>query len=112
MKASGEFVHPSSPHPELCATEGHSFCDSKAEVVKEASPETGEVKETMEIISSEDVLKTEDVIGAQEFGERDETMTTSDFIVLRYVKMIRACEVLFLYWELLNWGKEELSLDY
>lgn len=87
MKASGEFVHPSSPHPEHCATEGHSFCDSKAEVVKEASPETGEVEDTMEITSSEGVLRTEDVTATQDF-ERDKTTTTNDFIVLRYVKMI------------------------
>uniref|UniRef100_A0A672TKV2 POP1 homolog, ribonuclease P/MRP subunit n=1 Tax=Strigops habroptila TaxID=2489341 RepID=A0A672TKV2_STRHB len=60
MKASGEFVHPSSPHPEHCATEGHSFCDPEAEVMKEASPETGEVEETVEI-SSEGALKTEDL---------------------------------------------------
>lgn len=112
MKASGGFVPSSSPHPEHCATEGHSLCDSKAEVVKEGSSETGEVEETMEITSSEGVPKTEDVTGSQDFGERGETMTRSDFIVLRYVKMINTCEVLFLYWELLNWGKEELCLDY
>ncbi|XP_074997493.1 ribonucleases P/MRP protein subunit POP1 isoform X3 [Calonectris borealis] len=84
VKASGEFVHPSSPHSEHCATEGHSFCDPKAEVVKEASPETDEVEETMEITSSEGVLKT----GTQDFGERDETMATSDFIVLRSEKLL------------------------
>uniref|UniRef100_A0A8C0EZF0 POP1 homolog, ribonuclease P/MRP subunit n=1 Tax=Bubo bubo TaxID=30461 RepID=A0A8C0EZF0_BUBBB len=49
MKASGEFVRQSSPHPECCVTEGHSFCDPKAEVVEEASPETREVEETMEV---------------------------------------------------------------
>ncbi|XP_040443152.1 ribonucleases P/MRP protein subunit POP1 isoform X1 [Falco naumanni] len=86
MKASGELLHPSSPHPERCATEGHSFCDPEAEVLKEASPETGEV-ETMEVTSSEGVLKTEDVTGTQNFGERDETMT-SDFIVLRSEKLL------------------------
>lgn len=102
MKASGESVHPSSPHPEQCATEEHSFCDPKAEVVKEASSETGEVEETMEITSSEGVLKTEGVTDTQDFDERDETMTTSDFIVLRYVKMIHTCKVLFLHCELLN----------
>lgn len=101
MKASGESVHPSSPHPEQCATEEHSFCDPKAEVVKEASSETGEVEETMEITSSEGVLKTEGVTDTQDFDERDETMT-SDFIVLRYVKMIHMCKVLFLHCELLN----------
>lgn len=95
MKASGEFVHPSSPHPECCTTEGHSFCEPKAEVVKEASPDTGEVEETMGITSSESVLKTDDVTGTQDFDERGETMR-SDFIVLRYVKIIHACEVLFL----------------
>ncbi|KFV51005.1 Ribonucleases P/MRP protein subunit POP1, partial [Gavia stellata] len=88
MKASGEFVHPSSPHPERCASEGHSFCDPKAEVVKEASPETGEVEETMEITSSEGVLKTDDATGTQDFDERGETMTTSDFIVLRSEKLL------------------------
>ncbi|KAM9278779.1 ribonucleases P/MRP protein subunit POP1 [Cariama cristata] len=87
MKASGEFVRPSSPHPERCATEGHSFCDPKAEVAKEASPETGEVEDTMEITSSEGALKTEDVTGTQDFGDRDETMT-SDFIVLRSEKLL------------------------
>lgn len=112
MKASGECGHPSSPHPEHCTTGGHSFCDPKAEVVKEASSETGEVEEPMETTSSEGVLRTGDVTGTQDFGERDETMTRSDFIVLRYVRMIHACEVLLLYWELLNWGKEELTLHY
>jgi len=101
MKASGEFAHPSSPHPERCVTEGHSFCDSKAEVVNEASSETGEVEETMEITSSEGVTKTGDVTGAKDFGRRDEAMA-SDFVVLRYVKMIHACGVLFHNWELLN----------
>ncbi|KAM6412890.1 ribonucleases P/MRP protein subunit POP1 [Pluvialis apricaria] len=88
MKASGESVHPSSPLPEQCATEEHSFCDPKAEVVKEASSETGEVEETMEITSSEDVLKTEDVTGTQDFGEKEKTMTTSGFIVLRSEKLL------------------------
>ncbi|KFZ61506.1 Ribonucleases P/MRP protein subunit POP1, partial [Antrostomus carolinensis] len=87
MKASGEFVHPSSPHPECCTTEGHSFCEPKAEVVKEASPETGEVEETMGITSSESVLKTDGVKGTQDFDERGETMT-SDFIVLRSEKLL------------------------
>ncbi|KFP45232.1 Ribonucleases P/MRP protein subunit POP1, partial [Chlamydotis macqueenii] len=87
MKASREFVHPSSPHPEHCTTEGHSFSDSKTEVVKEACPETGEVEETMEITSSEGVLKTEDVSGTQDLCERDETMT-NDFIVLRNEKLL------------------------
>ncbi|KAJ7413257.1 hypothetical protein WISP_91770 [Willisornis vidua] len=86
MKASGGFVQPSSPHPECCTIEGHSFCDPKAEVVTEASPETGEVEETMEI-SSEGALKTEDVMSTQVFGERDETKT-SDFIVLRSEKLL------------------------
>lgn len=95
MKASGEFT-PSSPHRERCATEGHSFCYPKEEVVKEASPKTGEAEETMEITSSEGALKTEDVTGTQDFGERGETMTTNDFIVLRYVKM--------------NWGRPQLRL--
>lgn len=109
MKASGEFI-PSSPHRERCATEGHSFCYPKEEVVKEASPKTGEAEETMEITSSEGALKTEDVTDTQDFGERDETMTTNDFIVLRYVKMIYVCEVLFLYWELLNWERPQVRL--
>ncbi|NWI22539.1 POP1 protein, partial [Sula dactylatra] len=87
MKSSGEFLHPSSPNPERCATEGHSFCDPKAEVIKEASPETGGVKDTMEITSSEGVLKTEDVTGTQDFGERHEIMA-SDFIVLRSEKLL------------------------
>uniref|UniRef100_A0A8C9F1Y4 POP1 homolog, ribonuclease P/MRP subunit n=1 Tax=Pavo cristatus TaxID=9049 RepID=A0A8C9F1Y4_PAVCR len=73
MKASEEFVHPSSPHAEHCATEGHGFCDPKPEVVKEASPETGEVEETMEI-SSEDAIKTEGDTGTQDFGERGEKL--------------------------------------
>ncbi|KFR13046.1 Ribonucleases P/MRP protein subunit POP1, partial [Opisthocomus hoazin] len=87
MKASGEFAHPSSPHPERCVTEGHSFCDSKAEVVNEASSETGEVEETMEITSSEGVTKTGDVTGAKDFGRRDEAMA-SDFVVLRSEKLL------------------------
>lgn len=84
MKASEEFVHRSSPHAEHCATERHGFCDPKPDVVKEASSETGEVEETMEI-SSEDSIKTEGDTDTQDFGERGETMR-SDFIVLRYVK--------------------------
>ncbi|KFV90094.1 Ribonucleases P/MRP protein subunit POP1, partial [Eurypyga helias] len=87
MKASGEFAHPSSPHSEHCATQGHSFCDPKAEVVQEASPRPGEVEGTMEI-SSQGVLKTDDVTGAQDVGERDETMTTSGFVVLRSEKLL------------------------
>lgn len=87
MKASGGFLCPSSPHPDCCTTEGQTLCDPKAEAVVEASPETGEAEETMEITSSEGALKTEAVTGTQDFGERDETKT-SDFIVLRYVKMI------------------------
>ncbi|KFW94109.1 Ribonucleases P/MRP protein subunit POP1, partial [Phalacrocorax carbo] len=87
MKASGEFVHPSSPHPERCATEGYSFSGPKAEVIKEASPVTGEVEETMEITSCEGVLKAEDVTGTQDFGERHETMT-SDFVVVRSEKLL------------------------
>ena len=101
----------SSPHPECCVTEGHSFCDPKAEVVEEASAETREVEETMEVTRSEGALKTEDVTGTQDFGEKGETMT-SDFIVLRYVKMVHGYEALLLYWVLLNWGKEELRLGY
>lgn len=111
MKASGELVYPSSLHPEHCATEGHSFCDAKGEVVQAASPETGEVEETMEITSSEGALKTEDVTDTQDCSERDETLTR-DFIVLRYVRKIHTCKVFcFFYWELLNWVEEELSLD-
>lgn len=87
MKASGGFFCPSSPHPECCTAEGQTLCDPKAEVVREASPETGEVEETMEITSSEGALKTEDVTSTQDFGERGETKTRN-FIVLRYVKMI------------------------
>lgn len=87
MKASGGFLCPSSTRPECCTTEGQTLCDPKAEVVQEASAETGEVEETMEITSSEGALKTEDGTSIQDFGERDETKT-SDFIVLRYVKMI------------------------
>ncbi|PKU43741.1 ribonucleases p mrp protein subunit pop1 [Limosa lapponica baueri] len=88
MKASGESVRPSSLHPEHCATEDHSFCDPKAELVKEASSETGEVEEIMTITSSEGVLKTDAVTGTQDFGERDETMTRSDFVVLRSEKLL------------------------
>lgn len=88
MKASGGFLCPSSPHSDCCTTEGgQTLCDSKAEAVVETSPETGEAEETMEITSSEGALKTEHVTSTQDFGERDETKT-SDFIVLRYVKMI------------------------
>lgn len=112
MKASGEFVRPSSSHPEHCAIKGHSFCNPKAEKIKEASPETGEVEGTMEITSSEGALKTEDVTGTQDVSERDGTMARSDFIVLRYVKMMHMCEVVLFYGELLNWGKDELGFDY
>ncbi|XP_064499851.1 ribonucleases P/MRP protein subunit POP1-like [Pseudopipra pipra] len=87
MKASGGFVRPSSPHPECCTTEGHNYCDPKAEVVRETSPETGEVEETMEITSSEGALKPEDVTSTHDLGERDETKT-SDFIVLRSEKLL------------------------
>lgn len=86
MKASEEFVCPSSPHAEHCATEGHGFCDPKAEAEKEASPENGEVEETMEI-SSEGAMKTEGDPGTQDFGERGEPMR-SDFIVLRSEKLL------------------------
>ncbi|KAJ7397821.1 Ribonucleases P/MRP protein subunit POP1 [Pitangus sulphuratus] len=86
MKASGGFVHPSLSHPECCTTEGHSDCDPKA-VVRETSPETGEVEETMEITSSEGTLKTEDVTSTQDLGVRGETQT-SDFIVLRSEKLL------------------------
>lgn len=97
MKASGGFLCPSSPHPDCCTTEGQNLCDPKAEVVREASPETGEAEEAMEITSSEDALKTEDVTTTQDFGERGETKT-SDFIVLRYVKMIH----FWCFWYLFN----------
>ncbi|NXC49557.1 POP1 protein, partial [Penelope pileata] len=86
MKASGEFTHPSSPHAEQCSAEGHGFCDSISEVVKETSLETGEVEDTMEI-SSESAIKTEDDTGTQDFGERGETVR-SDFIVLRSEKLL------------------------
>ncbi|XP_053916055.1 ribonucleases P/MRP protein subunit POP1 [Cuculus canorus] len=88
MIASGEFVHPTSPHPDHCATEGQSSCGPETEVVKESSPETGEVETTMEITSSEDALKTEDATGTQDISERDQTMTASDFIVLRSQKVL------------------------
>ncbi|XP_067146453.1 ribonucleases P/MRP protein subunit POP1 isoform X2 [Apteryx mantelli] len=87
MKASGEFVCPSFLCTESYATEGQSLCDPKPEVVKEASPETGEVEETMEI-SSEGAIMIEDVASTQGFGERDETMTKSIFIVLRSEKLL------------------------
>lgn len=107
MKASGGFLCPSSPHPDCCTTEEQTLCDPKAEAVREASPENGEAEETMEITSSEGALKTEDLTSTQDFGERDETKT-SDFIVLRYDKIIHT----FISLLVLNWGKEELSLDY
>ncbi|NXF02791.1 POP1 protein, partial [Smithornis capensis] len=88
MNASGGFVRPFCPHPECCTTEAGSSCDPKAEVVREASPETGKVEETMEITSSKGALKTEDVISTQDFGERNETKT-SDFIVLRSEKVLK-----------------------
>lgn len=87
MKASGGLFCPSSTHPECCTTEGQTSCDPKAEVVREASPETGEVEETMEITNSEGALKTEDGTSIQDFGERDE-IKTSDFIVLRSEKLL------------------------
>lgn len=96
MNDSEEFLCPSSPHSEHCATEGNGFCDPEPEVVKEASSETGEVEETMEITSSEGAIKREDDPGSQNFGEREEAMTR-DFVVLRYVKMIQPREVSFLY---------------
>ncbi|XP_041892005.1 ribonucleases P/MRP protein subunit POP1 [Corvus kubaryi] len=86
MKASGGFFCPSSTHPECCTTEGQTFCDPKAEVVREASPETGEVEETMEITNSEGAPKTEDGTSIQDFGERE--TKTSDFIVLRSEKLL------------------------
>ncbi|XP_057256509.1 ribonucleases P/MRP protein subunit POP1 isoform X1 [Pezoporus wallicus] len=88
MKASGEFVRPSSSHPEHCEMKGHRFCDPKSEKIKEASPKTGEVEGTMEITSSEGTLKTEDVTGTQDISERNETMARSDFIVLRSEKLL------------------------
>ncbi|XP_062424310.1 ribonucleases P/MRP protein subunit POP1 [Rhea pennata] len=87
MKASGEFLCPSFPRIESCATEGQSLCDPKPEVVAEASSETGEVEETMQI-SSESAIMTEDVASTQVFEERDETMTKSVFIVLRSEKLL------------------------
>uniref|UniRef100_A0A8B9BBG0 POP1 homolog, ribonuclease P/MRP subunit n=1 Tax=Anser brachyrhynchus TaxID=132585 RepID=A0A8B9BBG0_9AVES len=87
MNDSEEFLCPSSPHSEHCATEGNGFCDPEPEVVKEASSETGEVEETMEITSSEGAIKREDDPGSQNFGERDEAMTR-DFVVLRSKKLL------------------------
>lgn len=98
MNASEEFICPSPPHAENCATEGNGFCDPEPEVAKEASPETGEVEETMEITSTEGAIKREDDPGSQNFGERDEALTRG-FVVLRYVKMIQPHEVPFLSWE-------------
>lgn len=98
MNASEEFICPSPPHAENCATEGNGFCDPEPEVAKEASPETGEVEETMEIPSSEGAVKREGDPGSQNFGEGDETLTRG-FVVLRYVKMIQPHKVPFLSWE-------------
>uniref|UniRef100_U3J445 POP1 homolog, ribonuclease P/MRP subunit n=1 Tax=Anas platyrhynchos platyrhynchos TaxID=8840 RepID=U3J445_ANAPP len=87
MNASEEFICPSSPDAEHCATEGNGFCDPEPEVVKEASPETGEVEETMEIPSSEGAVKREGDPGSQNFGEGDETLTRG-FVVLRSKKLL------------------------
>ncbi|KFP32232.1 Ribonucleases P/MRP protein subunit POP1, partial [Colius striatus] len=87
IKASGEFVCPSSSHPECCATVGHRFCDPEAKLIKEASTETGEIEAAMEVTTSEGTLKTEDVRGTQDLGERDNTMT-SDFVVLRSERLL------------------------
>ncbi|XP_054023380.1 ribonucleases P/MRP protein subunit POP1 [Dryobates pubescens] len=69
------------------AAGGHSFCEPKAEAIKEASPETGELEEAMEV-SSEGTLKTKDDTGTQDVGDRGETVPASDFIVLRSEKLL------------------------
>lgn len=99
MKASGAVVHPSSPHPEH--QERNSFGEPKAEVVKEASSESGELEETMEV-SLEGTLKGKDDTGTQD------VVPASDFIVLRCVTMAEVCELFSPDMELLRWGRAQL----